>query len=146
MRQYYTDDKRFGDHLARFQTIMWRSKVMNEPEKREIQEELKMVYQIDRFIDGNPYIENRIEKAVAERAEKIAAERAEKIAAERVAQGMQRLILDAIKDRFPALADQAQPQIEQIQDADALETLFRHLLAVTTEKDVRQLLQIQERQ
>jgi CRISPR/Cas system-associated protein Cas5 (RAMP superfamily) len=99
MRQYYTDDKRFGDHLARFQTIMWRSKVMNEPEKREIQEELKMVYQIDRFIDGNPYIENRIEKAVAERAEKIAAER--------VAQGMQRLILDAIKDRFPALADQA---------------------------------------
>jgi hypothetical protein len=182
MRQHYTNDKRFGDHLARFQTIMWRSTTMSEPEKREIEEELKMVYTIDRFIDGNPYIENRIEKAAAERAEKIAAERIEKIAAERIekiaaeraekiaaeriekiaaeraekiaaerkaqgmAQGMQRLMLDAIKERFPALANQAQPRIERIQDTDALETLFRHLLTATTESDARRILQIQEQQ
>jgi hypothetical protein len=174
MRQYYANDKRFGDHLARFQTIMWRSTTMKEPEKREIEEELKMVYKIDRFIDGNPYIEDRIEKAVAERVEQRAAQIAEQraaqiaeqraaqiaeqraaqiaeqrvaqIAEQRVAQGMQRLILDAVKDRFPALADQAQPLIEQIQEADALETLFRHLLVATTERDVRRILHIQKKQ
>ena len=138
MRRYYVNDKRFGDHLARFQTIMWRSTTMKEPEKQEIQEELKMVYKIDRFIDGNPYIENRIERA--------AEQRAEQRVAQHVAQRMQRLVLDVIKNRFPALADQAQLQIELIQDADALETLFQHLLAATTEKEARQILQIQENQ
>jgi hypothetical protein len=59
---------------------------------------------------------------------------------------MQRLMLDAIKERFPALANQAQPLIEQVQDTDALEMLFRHLLTATTERDVRQLLQSQEKQ
>jgi hypothetical protein len=138
MRLHYTNDKRFSDHLARFQTIMWRSTTMDEPEKREIQEELKMVYKIDRFIDGNPYIEERIERAVAQRvAQGVAQGRAE---------GMQRLMLDVIKDRFPALADQVQPQIEQIRDADALETLFQHLLTATTEKDARQILHIQDNQ
>jgi len=142
MRLHYPNDKRFGDHLVRFQTIMWRSKVMDEPEKREIEEELKVIYNIDQFIDGNPRVEERIEKAGAQRfAEGIAQGRDEG-----KAEGMQRLMLNMIKDRFPALADQAQPPIEQIQDADALETLFRHLLTATTERDVRQLLQIQENQ
>jgi hypothetical protein len=128
------NDKRFSDHLVRFQTIMWRSKTMGEPEKREIEEELKMIYKIDQFIDGNPHVEERVAQR---RAEERAKGRAE---------GMQQLILDAIKARFPALADQAQPQIEQMQDTDALETLFRHLLTATTERDARQILQIQEYQ
>jgi len=46
----------FGEHLVRFQTIMWRSKAMDEPEKREIEEELKVIYKIDQFIDGNPRV------------------------------------------------------------------------------------------
>ena len=125
---------------------------MNEPEKREIQEELKMVYQIDQFIDGNPYIENRIEKAVEQRVEQRMRDVEQRMRdveqriEQQVALHMQRLVLDMIKGRFPALANQAQPQIEQIQDADALETLFQHLLAATTEQDVRRILHIQEMQ
>jgi hypothetical protein len=142
MRRYYANDKRFGDHLARFQTIMWRSTTMDEAEKQEVQEELKMVYKIDRFLDGNPYIEDRIERAVQQRV----AEAVEQRVAEGVAQQMQRLILNEIKERFPALADQAQLQIEQIRDADTLETLFRQLMTATTERDVRQILHIQENQ
>jgi hypothetical protein len=134
MRQYYPNDKRFGDHLTRFQTIMWRSKTMDELEKREIQEELKMVYKIDQFIDGNPYVEEKVERRFAQGR------------AEGRAEGMQQLILDAIKERFPALADQVQSQIEQMQDTDTLATLFRQLLAATTERDARQILHIQEKQ
>jgi hypothetical protein len=130
MRQYYQIDKRFGEHLIRFQTIMWRSRTMDEPEKQEIEEELKMMYKIDQFIDGNPRVEERVERGIAQGR----------------AEGMQRLMLDVIKDRFPALTDQAQLQIERIQDADTLESLFRHLLTATNERDVRQLLQIQENQ
>jgi len=80
--------------------------------------------------------------AFEERVERAGAQRF----AEGKAEGMQQLILDAIKERFPALADQAQPQVEQIQDANALATLFRHLLTATTERDVRRILQLQEKQ
>jgi hypothetical protein len=142
MRQYYTTDKRFGDHLVRFQTIMWRSTTMNESEKREMEEELKMIYNIDQFIDGNPRVEQRVAQGIEQGIEQ---GMAQGMAQGRV-EGMQRLMLDVIKDRFPALANQAQPHIEQIRDADTLETLFRRLIAATTEKDVRQILQIQESQ
>jgi len=130
MRQHYPRNKQFGDHLVRFNTIMKRSTTMTEPEKQEMEEELEMVYKIDQFIDGNPRVEKRVERGVARGR----------------TEGMQRLILTAIKDRFPTLADQAQLQIEQIQDADTLETLFRHLMTATTERDVRRVLQIQENQ
>jgi hypothetical protein len=126
MRQHYTSNKRFGDHLVRFNTIMQRSTTMTEPEKQEMEEELEMVYKIDQFFDGNPRVEKRVERGVA--------------------RGMQRLILAAIQDRFPTVADQAQPQLEQIQDTDTLETLFRQLMTATTERDVRRILHIQENQ
>jgi hypothetical protein len=158
MRQYYTNDKRFGDHLARFQTIMWRSTTMDEPEKREIEEELKTVYTIDRFIDGNPYIENRIDKLATERAEKLAAERAEKLAAERaeklaaeiIAQermageisSLQRLATIALKRKFPALLNQAQRRIEQMQHIETLDELILQLASASTEDEARKLLQI----
>jgi flagellar biosynthesis/type III secretory pathway protein FliH len=111
---------------------------MEEPEKREIQEELKMVYKIDQFIDGNPRVEERIERAVAQRIAQGHAEGK--------AEGMQRLMLDVIKDRFPVLADQAQLQIEQMRDAEALETLFRQLITATAEGEVRRILHIWEKQ
>jgi hypothetical protein len=122
MRQHYPRNKQFGDHLVCFNTIMQRSTTMTEPEKQEMEEELEMVYKIDQFIDGNPRVEKRVERGVA--------------------RGMQRLILAAIQDHFPALADQAQLQIEQIQDTDTLETLFRHLMTTTTEEEARKLLHI----
>jgi hypothetical protein len=130
MRLHYTNDKRFGEHLVRFQTIMWRSKAMGEPEKREIEEELKMVYQIDRFIDGNPYVEKRVERSHAQGE----------------IQSLQRLAITAIKRRFPTLLTLAQPQIEQIQNTDMLDELILQLASATTEDAARQILQIQENQ
>lgn len=115
---------------------------MNEPEKREIQEELKMVYKIDQFIDGNPYIEERIEK----RSEKVGAQRFAQGVVKGEIQSLQRLAIIAIERRFPALLDQAQTRIEQIQNTDALDELILQLAAVMTEREVRQILQIQEKQ
>jgi flagellar biosynthesis/type III secretory pathway protein FliH len=85
---------------------------MQEPAKRAIEEELKKVYKVDRFLDGNPYVEERVERSHARGLE------------EGRTEGMQQLMPGVIKDRFPALADQAQLQIEQIHDTDALQTLF----------------------
>jgi flagellar biosynthesis/type III secretory pathway protein FliH len=138
MRQYYPDNKQFGDHLVRFNTIMQRSTTMEEPDKQEMEEELKMVYKIDQFIDGNTHVEERVERGIAQG---IAQGRTEGRA-----EGMQRLILTAIKDRFPTVVAQAQPQIERVQDTDALEMLFRQLTTATTEREVRRILHIQESQ
>ena len=134
MRQYYPDNKEFGHHLTRFNTIMLRSSTMTDEQKEEMKEELKTVYKYDMFIDENPDVQERVERSRVQALE------------EGSAKGMQRLILAAVKDRFPTLADQAQSQVEQVQDSDALERLFLQLTTATTEKDVRRILQIQEKQ
>jgi len=111
-------------------SLLLKSSTLTDEQKEEMKEELKVIYKYDQFIDENPDVQERVERGITQG----------------IAQGMQRLILDAVKERFPALADQAQPLIERIQDTGVLETLFRHLLTATTERDVRCILQIQEKQ
>lgn len=94
------------------------------------------VYKYDMFIDENPDVQERVERS---RAQALAEGEAKG-----QAKGMQRLILAAIKDRFPRLATQTQPLIEQIQDTKKLEKLFLQLASATTEDEVRKLLNIKK--
>jgi len=114
---------------------------MDEPEKREIEEELKMIYKIDQFIDGNPRVEERIERAVAQRVAQGDAQSVAQSIAQGDIQSLQRLAISAIKRRFPALLAQA-----QIQNTDVLDELILQLASATTEDGARRVLQIQENQ
>lgn len=97
-------------------------------EEDEAKSKKEFVY--DFFIDENPYVKERIEKAVAQRI------------AQGLVEVMQTLIQVAIEECFPALADLAQPQIEQIQDANVLKTLCLQLISTSTENEARNLLHI----
>lgn len=77
---------------------------MDEQDKQAMEEVLKMEYAYDQFIDDNPEVQKRVERGYVE--------------------GMQQLIIAAVKDRFPALATQAHQQIAQIQKPDALKKIF----------------------
>jgi tRNA U34 5-carboxymethylaminomethyl modifying enzyme MnmG/GidA len=138
MRQYYPDNKQFGHHLTRFNTIMLRSSTMTDQQKEEMKEELKVIYKYDQFIDENPDVQERVERSRAQALE------------EGKAQGevlsLQRLAIIALKRRFPTLLVQAQPQIKQIQNIDTLDELILQLASATTEREVRRILQIQEKQ
>jgi hypothetical protein len=124
MRQYYPDNKQFGHHLTRFNTIMLRSSTMTDQQKEEIKEELKTVYKYDMFIDENPDVQERIQRGITQEA----------------TSRLQWSVTTLIQQRFPILLAQAQPLIEQIQDTKKLEKLFLQLASATTEDEVRQLL------
>ena len=128
MRQYYPDNKEFGHHLTRFNTIMLRSSTMTDEQKEEMKEELKMVYKYDMFIDENPDVQERVERGIAQ-GEIL---------------GLQKAAIAPVKKRFPALLAQVQPLIEQIQKPDKLEELILQLASATTEQEIRQILQIKK--
>jgi hypothetical protein len=130
MRQYYPDNKQFGHHLTRFNTIMLRSSTLTDEQKEEMKEELKVIYKYDQFIDENPDVQERVERGITLGE----------------IRSLQRLAITAIKRRFPSLLDQAQTQIEQIQNTDTLDELILQLASATTEREVRRILQIQEKQ
>jgi predicted transposase YdaD len=140
MREYYPDNKEFGHHLTRFNTIMLKSSTLTPEQKEEMKEVLKTVYKYDMFIDENPDVQERIERSRAQAM----AEGEVKGRAEGEAKGMQQLILASIKNRFPKLPVQAQPVIEQIQDTQKLEKLFLQLASATTEDEVCKLLNIKK--
>jgi hypothetical protein len=99
MRQHYSNNKQFGNHLTRFNTIMQRSTTMTDEQKQEIREELKVIYKYDQFIDENPDVQKRVERGRAEGE----------------IRGLQKAAMAPIKRHFPTLLVQAKPLIEQIQ-------------------------------
>ena len=113
---------------------------MTDEQKEEMKEELKTVYKYDMFIDENPDVQERVKLSRAQALVEGKAEGRAEGKVEGRAEGMQSLILVAIKNRFPTLATQVQPLIEQIQDTKKLEKLFLQLASATTENEVRQLL------
>jgi len=128
MRQYYPENKEFGHHLTRFNAIMLISSTMTDEQKEKMKEELQVIYKYDMFIDENPDVQERVERGIAQEA----------------TSRLQWSATTLIQQRFPALLVQAQPLIEQIQDANNLEKLFLQLASATTEDEVRQLLNIKK--
>lgn len=132
MSQHYTRQQ-LGHRLIRFQLIMRRTRTMSEQEKQKVEEELRMQYNYDYFIDENPLVQERIEKAEAKaiaRGEAIGQARGE-------ARGKQNAILSLLNLRFPALEDQAQSAIHNIQDLQQLETLFKQMVLAADEQEAR---------
>ncbi len=139
MNQHYTRQQ-LGHRLIRFQLIMRRARTMSEQEKQEVEEELRMQYSYDYFIDENPLVQERIEQAEARaiaRGEAIGEARGE--ARGRIEE-KQNAILSLLSLRFPSLEDQAQSIIRNIQDLQHLDELFKQMLLAGDEHEVRLLL------
>jgi hypothetical protein len=132
MRQYYLDNKEFGHHLTRFNTIMLRSSTLTDEQKEEMKEVLKVIYKYDQFIDENPDVQERVQRSRVEAL------------AEGGILTLRRLAITAVKKRFPSLLAQAQSRIEQIQDTNTLDELILQLASATTEDEARKLLNIKK--
>ncbi len=119
-----------GHRLIRFHRIMRRATVMSEEEKQEVEEELYMYYGYDEFIDDNPVVLERIEKRSAEAAAKAAAK------------AKQEAILSLLSLRFPSLEARAQSVVQNCQDLQQLDTLFKQLVLAGDEQEARMLLKL----
>ncbi len=93
-----------------------------------------MEFAYDWFLDDNPEVQKRVEKARAEgRAEGYN---------EGGIQALQQLILMLIQQRFPGVVTQTKLRIEQIQQVEKLEQFFLQISFLTNEAEVRQLLSL----
>jgi len=120
--------QQIGSHLLRFHRIMWRSKMMSDQEKLEIEEELHMQYHFDEFIDENPVVLERV--ARSEARGKI--------------EGLQESILSILAVRFSVLAaiPQTQQALAHIQDIETLKQLQQELILAPDEQSARALLKL----
>lgn len=116
MEQQYTRSQ-FTQHLMRFKTILHRSRTLSEQDKKEMEEQL---YTYDSLLDQDPEIQERIAKGEI--------------------RGAQKIVLDIVEARFPALGELAQERVTLIRNTDALGQLAKQVVTVPDEATARWLL------
>jgi flagellar biosynthesis/type III secretory pathway protein FliH len=121
MQQYYSRYQ-FGRHLARFKTILQRSTMVSEEDKQHIEEELHMEY--DSLIDENPEFQQRFARKQAEGK----------------LQGLQEMVLEAVKDEYPPLVELAQEKVVRIRKPESLRQLVKLIYKAPDENTARWLL------
>lgn len=144
MAQHYTRGQ-LGHHLIRFRNIMERATTMSEQDKREVEEDLDMLYEYDEFIDDNPHVQKRMtkswEKGLEEGLEKglLKGEEYGKKMGERFA--LRQLALDVVQSSFPDLLELARERIDRISDAPALHKLILQLMRINEQETMRRYLE-----
>ena len=121
MRQHYTNQSQLVRHLTRFKTILQRSSMVTEEDKKLVEDQMQ-VY--DSLLDGQPWFEERLEKK----------------AAEGQARALQQVVLDAVEGEYPSLVAFAREKILPMKQPDALRLLVRQIYKAPDENAVRWLL------
>jgi len=116
MNQYYTGSK-FGDHLARFRTILERSKTISEQDKQIVEDQLQTY---DSLMDQSSYVQRK------------------KVEGE--VQGLQKMALEAVEDQYPALVELAQERVMLIRQPDLLRQLVKQIFKAPDETTARWVL------
>lgn len=125
MREHYPNSQ-FGHHLIRFHKILLKSKTLSEQEKQRVKEELHMQYSYDWFIDENEDVLERVAKGEVKG----------------LLWGLQRSILQIVKQRFPALVATAEQEVQQVQQPEALDQLIKELVTAPDEATAQHVLQL----
>lgn len=133
MKQSYTKEQ-LARHLARFRTILRRSKMLSEADKQLVEDYME-VY--DSLLDNDPYIQRWVDEKASEKA----AEKADEKAAEREIKTLQQVVLDAVEEQFPAMVDQARESVVQVKKPDLLRALVKQIYKAPDEKTARWLLE-----
>jgi flagellar biosynthesis/type III secretory pathway protein FliH len=95
---------------------------VSEEDKQKVEEELRMEY--DSLIDESPDVQERVAKGRAEGE----------------LQGLQKMVLEAVKDEYPPLIELAQQKVVLIQKPDALRQLVKLIYRSPGENTARWLL------
>jgi hypothetical protein len=120
-------------HLSWFETMMSRTTIMLEEDKRIVQEFIDMQYRLHPLMAENPTIQS----VIAEETDK----RVAKEVAKEVAKTLQEAILDLVNDRFPAIAvKQVQQTIAPSHNTELLKKLHHQLARTSDEQEVSALL------
>ncbi len=116
MRQRYKRPQ-LVRHLTRFRIIMHRTKTLAEQEKRSVEE---YMHQYDSLLDEDPEIQERETRSEI--------------------RGAQKIVVDFVEARFPALTELAQQRVTLIENTEILSQLAKQIATVPDEDMARWLL------
>ena len=112
MKRYYSP-KALGDHLSRFQKILWRTTMLNEKEKQMVDDILNSY---DSLMDDSPAVVRNLLKSKRES------------------------VVTVVETRFPTMRDLTQQQVASIKNLQTLDHLLRQVVMVPDEGTLRWLL------
>jgi hypothetical protein len=138
---YREDEVTLAQQIIWMELLLERTDTVPLPEKKGIQEELK-VY--DPLWEENSKVRRIRAESMAEgeakgKAEGLAEGEA-KGEAKGKAEGLQMALVSAVKVRFPELTELAQQTVEQINDTVGLDMLLKHVITAPDERTARWLL------
>ena len=141
MEGRYTQPRLLARHLARFKTILNRSRTLSEEDKQRVENYMQAY---DSLIDQDPYFQQRLANKAEEMAAGMVAGKVEKVAAKRAAekelQVLRQVVLEAVDDRYPSLLELAREKIVLIRRPDALRLLVKQIYKAPDETTARWLL------
>lgn len=118
MKQYYSKPK-LGDHLVRFQKILRRSTTISAQDRTIVEATLK-TYEYDSLMDDSPKVLEGVMKGEV--------------------QGVQKMVIEAVEDKYPSLVGLAQEKVLLIQQPDLLRQLVKQIYHSPDEQTARWLL------
>jgi len=117
----HDDPSKFLDHAKWFNTMLSRTTMISDEDKKRVKEHLSMQYQLHPLLAEDPTIQSVIAKEVAE--------------------NLQEMIIDLINDRFPTqVVTRVQQAIAPSQNIEQLKKLHRQIARVSDEEEIYALL------
>lgn len=126
---------------------MWRTDTVTAEDKRRIEGKMS---NLESLLDENPFVQKRKAEGLAKGrdeglAEGIAKGRDEGLnegLVEGEARGLQRAVITLVEGRFPPLAELAHERVQRVNKLEALDIVFRGIVAAPDEATVRLLLNL----
>jgi flagellar biosynthesis/type III secretory pathway protein FliH len=145
LKQYYFLRANLEPHIARFRTLVEKSSTMTEQEKKIMQEEIRVNYSYDWFIDNNPDIIDRMKlrerEGFEKGIEKGNEEGFEKGIEKGIVEGLQMSVIGIIQAKFPDIIQQVRSHVLEVQDATLLSRLNIQIVNASDSASVLALLQ-----
>lgn len=120
MKHKYKESE-LGHHLKRFRTILRRSNTVAEQDKQEVEKELQT---FDSLLESDPEFLERVDRERTEGE----------------IRGLQKMALEAVEDKYPALIELAQERIHLVRKPEGLRQLVKLIYKAPNEATARWLL------
>lgn len=114
MEQHYSRPD-FARHLRRFKTILQRSTTIAAQDKRVVEEH--MDYHYDSLLDEDPDVKERVARGKVET--------------------LQEVVVEAVKEQYPALTEFAQERVLRIKQPEVLHALIKQIYKAPDETFAR---------
>ncbi len=134
---YQVDKAKLSDAIVWMRLLLGRTSTVSSPEKEQIEKRLSMY---DQLWEDNPMVQKMREQDKAKWLQQGRQEGLQEGLQQGLQQGLQRSLVNAVRIRFPDLAEFAQYQASHFDKPDVLESLIQQVVTAPDATAVLKLL------